>query len=284
MRNQKHRIFLSYSFTDRDKAEIIREKLLESGIEVIVDYNSIGTGNHIFQELKYLYESSETVIVLLSKKFCESAFIEKENEIFLKEAGKRKITIIPLLIENCRIPSEFIDFEIINLTRGFDKGIQKVVEKLKLIPEISFEHFTPSEFNNFVVDLLKEFGFKSLTWQYSDQFDFGIDLIGEYWNKNPFGQKNKETWIVEIKYYGNERFSTNSIYQLVDYYKRFKERNANLLLITNSILTSVSEEFLEEIQKDKKIPIVVLDGNSLKQIIPSRKKLLNKYFSNESGK
>jgi hypothetical protein len=43
----------------------------------------------------------------------------------------KKISVIPILIEKCNIPSDFLEYEILNLTTDFDKGIDKLHKESK---------------------------------------------------------------------------------------------------------------------------------------------------------
>ena len=173
------------------------------------------------------------------------------------------------------IPSDFLEFEIINLTINFDKGLQRVIQKLKVIPEISFESFSPIEFERFTYDLLKEFRFKNIHSENNRSFDF----IADSYAKDIFGIPSKETWMIEVKFYKETRFSINSLQQIVNLHQNLIDyKDAKILLITNSILTSVAEEYIEEIKQKENIEIKVLDGVLLKKIISKRKRILKKYF------
>lgn len=276
--NKKQRVFLSYSYQDKDKVALIITKLIDSGIEVYSE-NSFSESNslEIKKDLKYIIEASEIVLVVLSKNFLNSEWANFELTTFLKESHKRKITVIPLILEKSPIPYDLLNYEIINLSNNFESGIEKIIKKLKVIPEISFENFSPKEFENLIADLLKEYDFNNIQ---SQQFpkDFGIDLKAEYANKSPFGIKRKEYWIVEVKFYKKERFSINTIQQLVDYKRQLLPANLKLLLVTNSILTSVVQEYLDNYQKIENTQIEVIDGLLLRQLISTRKRLLDKYF------
>ena len=273
----KKRVFLSYSYNDLEMAQRISHELKENNIDVISDYNNLSSGKIIIDELRYLIESSEIVLLIISKNFFKSNFSNYELSQFLLETQKRKVTIIPILIEKCEIPSYLMDFETINLVHNFNNGLKKIIERLKVIPEISFDNFSPMEFEKFIYDLLKEYGFKNVVSQ-SHNKDYGFDFKGEYLYKNPFGEPKQETWIIEVKFYKHERFSINAIKQLFDYKRQLLPADIKMLLVTNSILTSVAEEYLKDIQKIENTQIEVIDGLKLKTLIAKRKRLLNKYF------
>ncbi len=275
---RKNRVFISYSHNDIEMAHRVSDALQREQIDVIIDYKDIRNGENIFDQIRYMYETSETVIILLSNSLFSSKYFQFEfPQFFFEEARKRKINIIPILIEKCQVPSDFLEFEIINLTNNFDKGLEKVIHKLKLIPEISFEHFSPYKFEEFTYDFLKAYGFKNIKREQKFD-DKGVDFIAETYTKDVFGIPNKEIWMVEVKFYKEERFSINSLNQIISLYNYINKEDAKILLITNSVLTSVAQEYIENIKRENKLEIKVLDGVILKKLTAKRKRLLNKYF------
>ena len=273
--NNKNRVFISYSYKDKLYADKISSVLINNNIEVFSD-NNIEVGEKIFEKHQYMYEASETMLILLSKHFFNSESSLDESEQLFNLSQKRKITIIVINLDNCKVPNYLQNFLQINILKDFDKSIEQIIEKLKRLPEINLNKFTPYDFEIFVSDLLKEYKFTNLILQHSDDSNF--DLIGNYWNKDPFGIKTKETWLIEIKYYGADRFSLNSILKIVSLYNINRKPNTKVLLVTNSILTSVAEDFLNKIKNEDNIPIHILDGNAIKGLIARRKRLINKYF------
>jgi len=275
---KKKQIFLSYSLHDRDKALQIAERLKSTGLEVVTDYKTLSYDRNVFDEIKYLFESSDFVLVLLSKSLFQSSIFKFEyTQEFFINARQRKITLIPVLIEKCDIPSDFLEFEIFNLTTDFEKGIDKLTHRIRTIPEISFEQFSHEQFDHLVYDLLKSYGFKEIKMEERHN-DRAVDFTAEYFSKNAFGQKRKELWMIEVKFYSQSRFDIKAIKQLVDLYKYVDRKNAKLLLITNSQLNSVVEEYLEELRSSSFLDIEVVDGLLLKKLISKKKSILNRYF------
>lgn len=279
MNNRRNRVFISYSYNDREIAHRISEALEREQIDVFIDYKDIGAGENVFDQIRYMYESSETVIVLLSNSLFSSSYFQLEfPQYFFEEARKRKVNVIPILVEKCQIPSDFLEFEIVNLTNNFEKGLQRVVQKLKIIPEISFDHFSPMEFEDFTFDFLKAYGFKKI--QREERINNReVDFIAETYVKDIFGIPNKETWMIETKFYREERFSINMLNQIIGLYQYINREDAGILLITNSVLTSVAEEYIKDAKRERNLEIKVIDGTLLKKLVSKRKRLINKYFT-----
>lgn len=279
MNNRRNRVFISYSYNDRDIAHRISDALQREQIDVFIDYKDISAGDNVFDQIRYMYESSETVILLLSNSLFSSSYFQYEfPQYFFEEARKRKINVIPVLVDKCQVPSDFLEFEIVNLTNNFDKGLQRVVQKLKIIPEISFDNFSPMEFEDFTFDFLKAYGFKKI--QREERINNReVDFIAETYTKDVFGIPNKETWMIETKFYREERFSINMLNQIIGLYEYIDREDAGILLITNSVLTSVAEEYIKNAKRERNLEIKVIDGTLLKKLVSKRKRLINKYFS-----
>lgn len=277
--NKQKRIFLSYSYHDREKAFLIAEHLKKNtGLEVIIDYKDISFEKNIFDEIRYLFESSDFVLILLSKSLFSSSKLNFEyTQEFLVNAKQRRISLLPILIEKCDIPSDFLEFEIFNLSSDYARGFEKLLHRIKIIPEISFEQFEYKTFENLTFDLLNAYGFKNIQGQHIFG-DNGVDFIAEYFGRNPFGQVSKQTWMIEVKFYSQSRFDIRAIKQLVELYKHTNRQEAKLLLITNSLLNSVVEEYLQELKKGNFIDIEVIDGLLLKKLISNKPRILRKYF------
>lgn len=273
--NCKNRVFLSYSFADKETAHLILQELSSENIEIVGDYN-FDLGSNVLNKVKYLVETSEIVLLLLSKNYIQSSFADYELHQFLNESQKRKITIIPVVIERCKVPQQLLDYNIIHLYNDFKKGIEKIRRQLSAIPQINFSDFTPHSFEKFIHQLLTEYGFINIRQEKCGP-DFGVDFIAENFSKNPFGMTRKETWVIEVKFYQSERFSINAIKQLFEYKRSMLPADSKMLLITNSILTSVAEEYLNDIQKIENTQIEVIDGSVLRNLIARRKKLYSNF-------
>nr|WP_319571726.1 TIR domain-containing protein [uncultured Draconibacterium sp.] len=278
MIENRNRVFISYNHQDSSIAHRISDSLERENIDVVFDYKDISIGENVFDQIRYMYQTSETVMVLLSESLFASDYFRFEfPKYFFDEARKRKVNIIPVLVEKCQIPSDFLEYDIVNLTNDFEKGLQRIVQKLKIIPEISFDMFSPMEFEEFTYDLLKAYGFKNIQREQRLN-DFGIDFIAESFNKDAFGFPNKEVWMIETKFYKQERFSINSLHRIIESFHYINKEDARILLITNSVLTSVAEEYIQEVKRERNIDIKILDGAKLKKVVSKRKRLLNKYF------
>src|SRR5690606_13965126 len=103
-----------------------------------------------------------------------------------------------------------------------------------------------------------------------------VDFMAEYFSSNPFRQKRKELWMIETKFYSESRFDIKTIKQVTDLYKYINKEDAKLLLITNSQINSIVEDYLNDIRRENYLEIEVVDGLLLKKLIANKKRILNK--------
>ncbi|MEZ5056336.1 MAG: TIR domain-containing protein [Saprospiraceae bacterium] len=273
---QRNRVFISYSWNDKEKVIPIVNSLQENGIEIFMDSINLEVGQDLKNSIRYNIEGSETIIVFFSKEFTKSKWAEFELSTALNELKKRNINIVPVTLDSFPIPEKLRKYQVINLSKP-TKGIDKLVQRLIRYKEVTFDDFDYQKFENLIFDFLKEYKFLNIE-RTSQTRDSGYDFKAEFKSKSPFGKIINEHWIIEVKFYKKERFSISSIQQLLSYKRQLLPADLKLLLITNSQLTSVAQEFLKEYQKIENTQVEVIDGQFLKNLISNRKRLLDKYF------
>ncbi|OMF16544.1 hypothetical protein BK131_00650 [Paenibacillus amylolyticus] len=267
-------IFLSYSFKDKEIADHVSLQIKESNVGSINEYELNVSEIHILDELRYNIRKSDYVIFFISNNFLNSNYSMLELSEALNELRIRKINIIPILIEKCSIPSELLEIGIIDFSKSFEKGMEKLLTKLTIKKKIDLEEISPWVYEKIVAIFLKEYGFKII--QGENNRDIGVDYICEYNAKDPFGQKVKEVWMVEVKFYKNERLSINEIKKLYYYVQDSSLKGANLLMITNNILNSAAMEYLNDLKENAVTQVTVLDGPAFERLIYKKTRLVNR--------
>ena len=274
---KRPRVFLSYSHKDEEVAKIIAERLRNENIDIWFDMFESNDSESLKNSVNNAISASDYLIMLLSQDSASSDWINLELNIALnKELNSRDITILPVLIKDCRIPSNLSRRRFIDLRSDFEKGINKLINQIELIPEIDFSMLNYREFESLTIDLLKHLGFKDI----ESEFQIGnkiYDLKAIFSRFDPFGASVSETWLIELKLYKESKADLRSINQftinLMDLSGDFKG-----LLITNSTITSPSREWLENNKKSNRIAIKIVDSTELKRLLLKNKKLVNKYF------
>lgn len=103
-------VFISYASADRDRARAIATLLSDNGWSVWWD-RSIAPGKSYDQVIEAALDSAKCVIVLWSKNSVASEWVKTEAA----EGARRKI-LVPVLIDDVRVPLEFRRVQAANLT------------------------------------------------------------------------------------------------------------------------------------------------------------------------
>ncbi|MCD6260752.1 MAG: TIR domain-containing protein [Thaumarchaeota archaeon] len=126
------KIFISYSKVDKTMAERIANTLKQKGYVVWFDEWKIKVGDSIIDKINKGIVESDFLLVLLSKNSIKSKWVKEElNAAKMKEIAKRKVFILPVLLEDCEIPSLISDKRYADFRTSFSKGITEIMKTLE---------------------------------------------------------------------------------------------------------------------------------------------------------
>jgi len=119
--------FLSYSRKDERFALRFARDLCERGIDVWVDQLSIKTSEHWDRAVEQAIHECSAMIVILSPRAVRSDNVADEVSLAI-EAGK---TIIPIMIETCRMPLRLTRRHVINATSSYEAALTQCLAAIK---------------------------------------------------------------------------------------------------------------------------------------------------------
>jgi hypothetical protein len=273
---QNPQVFVSYASTDSAAAKAIVEGLRSRDLNVWVDADELRPGSHWAESIRTAISASAYFLLLLSKHSVQSFWMAHEVEAVLKELQSRDVTFLPVLLEDCDIPSFLAIYQCFDMRSGIEENLENLAEALRFTPKIDFEKLSPQGFEQLVVDLLKKLGFINLQPEIQ-QNDSGFDAVVEFRQKDPFGAETREVYVVETKLYRHSRADLQTLRQLAGYAKSNPRIN-KALLVTNGNLTSVALDWVNDAPKATGIPIRVIDGTELKRLLLQNTDLVSKYF------
>jgi len=274
------RVFLSYAAADKPTALRIGDALRRAGLHVWFDAWELAVGDSIAHRIEEALVSSDLLVVLLSPRSVNSQWVEKElSSAQARELKDRAITVIPVLIEDCRIPPLLADRKYLDLRFDFDAGVQRLASQLGAAPRIRFSDLEPQAFERLVADLLVALGFSVQRFRSGD--DRGFDFVASFRSRDPFGAERIDNWFVEVKLYRDQRVAVSTLQQLFGYLLTVPG-SRKALVVTSGQLTSVAREFLSDIQKQTGRELRVIDGTELTGLLLQQPSLVSEYFSGES--
>jgi len=127
-------IFLCHSSEDKPIVRPIAQELTIRGSQVWLDEAEILVGDSILEKIQDGIERSDYLGIVLSKKSVESVWVKKEVEAgLILEIEAREAKVIPILIEECRIPLFLKSKKYADMTSPelYDNAIEDIAKRLK---------------------------------------------------------------------------------------------------------------------------------------------------------
>jgi len=223
-------------------------------------------------------QASDFVVIMLSPSSVESAWArwEADRALRLEDLADRDITLVPAIIENCEVPPEFADIQMLD-ARG-EEGLARLRRQLSFASKIDWARLGPQRFEALVTDLLLALGFRQ-TGQDTLRSEGRLsvpDMVLSYPYIDPFGIPIEETWIVEIKFYSSAKADLKAVHQVAEDVSRLPS-SAWGLLVTNGRLTSVTRHWLAE-EGSRLARLRVIEGQELKRLLLFSADLIERYF------
>jgi HJR/Mrr/RecB family endonuclease len=260
-----HQVFVSYASQDKVVANEIAKSLQQAGVPTWVDSWELAVGDSLATRIHEALDASDTLVVLLSPSSVDSRWVKSEwHTALTREVEQRSIHVIPVLVEDCEVPSFFSDRLHFDLRTNREQGIAKLSRQLSRAPQIEFSRLEPEAFETLIANLLKELGFRLEMTPATG--DGGYDILARRPSVDPFGKAIEETWLVEAKHLSQGRISLASLRALAGVLA-LEKPDAKGLIITSSKLTSVAKEYLDTISQRTGRTIRVVEREELTKLL-----------------
>lgn len=276
----KPKIFLSYTHKDEYFVRLIRDAFLHANMSTAMDLFSFSEGDSISVSISNAIAASDFMIILISPEALKSQWMMREMETLTSlEWQQRAITVIPVKVRPCVVPKYLSQLHALDLTRSLPKGIERLVNMVRLAPSIDLLNLRGHDFEYLVHELLRAYGFRKIrrtdSWQ-----DRGFDFVAEYHGKDPFGRLTIEQWVIEAKATRNR----TDISALKEFIGSFSYRNEHqtALFVTTTQLTSAAKEWITALQKKNFQRLLILEGTDITRLLLGKPKVAKKFFLEEA--
>lgn len=149
MEEQMASVFLSHNVKDKPWVRKLAERLTSDGVVVWLDEAELKIGDSLIEKISDGIQEMEYVAAVISKNSVESYWVQKEISLAMsKEILGRKVTVLPLLIERCKLPAALIDKLYADFTKpeNFETEYSKLLHALGVnsAPKVVNTHQTNS--------------------------------------------------------------------------------------------------------------------------------------------
>lgn len=125
-------VFLSHSSRDKKTAKRLAIDIMMSNIFVWFDEWEIHVGHSITQKISRGLDDVDFVVVLLSKNSVESGWVQKEWATKIgEEATSQSVSVLPVLLEDCSIPSLLRDKKYADIRENYEDGVRELLGAIK---------------------------------------------------------------------------------------------------------------------------------------------------------
>ncbi|MCY1644066.1 MULTISPECIES: toll/interleukin-1 receptor domain-containing protein [Methylobacteriaceae] len=187
-REQKKRVFISYSWADAHQVDQLKEAVRSAGLDVWIDRDNILLGDRPADKIKDGIAGSDYFLLYITDKSSKSEWVKREISYAFELSREKKTTIVPALTDNAELPIEFSGYLYIDFRESFAKGLAQLRRFFKSQSETSealsfgFRQSSPIKHHggpNPCVDTLGRAKLGSLRYAMSDRLT--IDQIGVIW-------------------------------------------------------------------------------------------------------
>lgn len=124
-------VFFCYAHEDKDFADELAAQLVRNRVWVWLDRWELNVGDSLVERVQQAIERASAIIAILSPSSVGSRWVQRElsSAIYRTLSGK-DLMILPVLIEDCAIPSFVADRKYADFRTSFDEGLRVVLEAL----------------------------------------------------------------------------------------------------------------------------------------------------------
>ena len=137
-------IFLSHSSKDKNLVRRLAKDLERSGHEPWLDEWEIRVGDYIETKIEEGLSNSNFVLLFLSPNSVESGWVDREwKSRYWDEINTRQISLLPILIEDCKIPELIKSKKYADFRQDYNTGLKELLRALQ--SDTSIERREPED-------------------------------------------------------------------------------------------------------------------------------------------
>jgi len=121
-------VFISYNHKDSEFAERLALALVGRDIKVWKDSWRIGVGDSLIQKVQDGLEGARFFCIVFSENSLDSEWVKREITAgLLLEIENRKVMILPIVIDDCKLPLLIRDKLYADFRGDFEEGVKKLL-------------------------------------------------------------------------------------------------------------------------------------------------------------
>jgi hypothetical protein len=124
--------FISHSSNDKPFVRQLASDLVASGVQVWLDEQRIAVGDSIPESIAQGVAESDFFLLVISSASVNSPWVQKElNQALVHEIEKRRVRVMPILLNKVDIPLSVRDKKYANFTESYESGMKELLASIK---------------------------------------------------------------------------------------------------------------------------------------------------------
>lgn len=141
-------VFISYSHNDEEFANMLAANLVKRNTHIWLDTWNLNVGDSLMSKVQEAIEESSALLIILSKSSVESEWCKKElNSALMRELDEKKVIVLPVLLEDCKVPLFLKEKMYADFRTSFDTGLGAILEALAKINNYSQSRIQGGEYH-----------------------------------------------------------------------------------------------------------------------------------------
>jgi hypothetical protein len=192
-------VFISYSSKDSEFVQKLSLSLVQKRIHVWLDKWEMQPGDSLIDKIQGGLTDSSFLLVVLSNNSVNSEWCKKElNSGLMRELEEKKVVVIPILVEDCKVPILLKEKLYADFRNEFEEGFKSLIRPLS---KLLSEHMGRQVKKDVTTDYGINWGLKD------DLFYMTIDIL------NWYGTEQKSI-LIQLEIYGCENATKRYIQQV----------------------------------------------------------------------
>lgn len=131
--NKQERVaFISHSTKDKPFVRKLAADLVSNGVRVWLDEQQILVGDPIPEKIAQGLAESDFFLLVVSHNSVQSSWVKKElNNALVQEIERRKVTVLPIKLDDSNIPESVGDKLYADFTRSYEDGLNKLLSSIR---------------------------------------------------------------------------------------------------------------------------------------------------------
>jgi hypothetical protein len=164
-------VFISYNHKDEEFVEKLSQELIRHNVPVWRDKWQLQLGDSITNSVQKALEEASFVCLVLSKNALNSKWVEREiTASLVREMEGKKLSILPLVIDECKLPLFLRDKLYADFRKDFGSGVKMILNAVA------------DKYNLFsgkITNQGKTTSFGTDVIVYENQIDINFDIISQ---------------------------------------------------------------------------------------------------------